>query len=245
MATLTKKKKRPVKVSPAISKKALKKARKAVASKGGKNIHYLLILDRSGSMGSVRKETINNFNEQIQMIKSLEKRYPGQKYNVSLVLFNHDIDVKFLCKPTSEIKEFTEKDYIPDGTTALHDACGKGISELEKKTSKGNNVVVVIMTDGHENSSTEYSYKAITSTIDRKKKDGWTISYMGADQDAMAAAKSLHIPVSNSINYNNTNVGISASLSTLKRSMDSYTMSVSSSGSADMENFFTKKKKKK
>lgn len=174
--------------------------------------HYFLILDKSGSMSSVRDVTISGFNEQIQTIQSLEKKYPNQKYFVSLLTFNDEIQENYIDRPASEIPEITVKDYQPKNGTALLDAMGFGISKLEDKLSPDMNdsnkivtAVIIVMTDGQENSSKTWSIPKVKELVDRlSKNDKWTISFIGANQDAVLMGSSLGVNLSNSMNYSDS-----------------------------------------
>lgn len=190
--------------------------------------HYLLILDKSGSMSSVRSSTIKSFNEQIQTIKSLNKKFPDQKYFMSLISFNNSVDEIFMNIPADDLKEISEKDYIPEGSTALLDAMGQGITRLEDKIAPRMNdvekevtAVVVIMTDGEENASIEWKAEGkIKTLIDRLNKDNrWTISYIGANQNAILNSSNYGIYSTNTVNYAATARGTSAVADALSNTM--------------------------
>ncbi len=178
--------------------------------------HYLLILDKSGSMGSVRKETINNFNEQVQTIKKLELEYPNQKYFVSLITFSDEMQEVMMDIPASEVKELTLEDYVPGGMTALWHAMGQGISKLKDKLtpkmtdiSKIVSSVIVVMTDGGENHSLHLPEKWTSERLkplieSLNKDDRWTISFLGANQDAVLTSSQVGINVGNTLNYAST-----------------------------------------
>lgn len=183
--------------------------------------HYLLILDKSGSMGSVRQETINNFNEQVQTIKKLEAQYPDQKYFVSLITFSDGMEEIMMDVPASEVKELTSEDYVPGGMTALYHAMGQGISKLKDKltprmtdTSKIVSSVVVVMTDGGENHSMMHPEKWTSERLkplveSLNKDDRWTISFLGANQDAVLTSSQVGINIGNTLNYASTTKGTS------------------------------------
>lgn len=193
--------------------------------------HYLLILDKSGSMGSVRQETINNFNEQVQTIKKLEAQYPDQKYFVSLITFSDGMEEVMMDIPASEVKELTEKDYVPGGMTALYHAMGQGISKLKDKltprmtdTSKIVSSVVVVMTDGGENHShflpekwTSERLKPLVESLN--KDDRWTISFLGANQDAVLTSSQVGINIGNTLNYASTTRGTSNVTTAMKATL--------------------------
>ncbi len=187
--------------------------------------HYLLILDRSGSMSSCWDSTIRGLNEQLGTIRHLEEKYPEQRYFVSLVVFDTEIDTIMENKPISEVKDFNGNEFPPRGGTALHDAIGVGISNLKaqlaKKDTNSNSIstaLVVVMTDGEENSSKEHNSESIKKVINELEKGGaWTFSYMGANQDAILAASRYGISAGNSINYSSTMAGATAASATLTR----------------------------
>lgn len=189
--------------------------------------HYLLVLDRSGSMGSCWKSTIEGLNEQLATIRSLEEKYPEQRYYVTLVVFDYEITTVFEDKAIKEIDDFDGTEFPPRGSTALHDAMGIGISNLrtklakkDKKNDSISTALVVVMTDGGENASKEYNSKSIKSIIEELEEDGsWTFSFMGANQDSFLTARDFGIAAGNVVNYTSTNDGATAAYSTLNQAM--------------------------
>lgn len=177
--------------------------------------HYLLVLDRSGSMQSCWDATIGGLNEQLNTIRHLEEQYPEQRYFVSLVVFDTEIDTILEDTPISEVKDFDGTEFPPRMATALHDAMGTGISNLkatlskkDKKSDSISTAIVVVMTDGHENSSKEHNANSIKEIIQELEETGaWTFSYMGANQDAVLAARAYGIGAGNSITYASTQKG--------------------------------------
>lgn len=177
--------------------------------------HYLLVLDRSGSMGSCWDATISGLNEQLNTIRHLEEKYPEQRYFVSLVVFDNEIDTILEDMPISKVEDFDGTEFPPRNSTALHDAMGLGISNLkaslkkkDKKSDSISTAIVVVMTDGWENSSREHNSETIREMIqDLEKTGAWTFSYMGANQDAVLAARAYGIGAGNSITYSSTAKG--------------------------------------
>lgn len=189
--------------------------------------HYLLVLDRSGSMSSCWDSTIRGLNEQFGTIRHLEEKYPEQRYFVSLVVFDTEIDTIMENRPISEVKDFDGSEFPPRGGTALHDAMGVGISNLkayltkkDKDSKDISTALVVVMTDGEENSSREHNSESIKKTIQELEKTGaWTFSYMGANQDAVLAASRYGIRAGNSITYASTARGATVAYDTLSRGL--------------------------
>lgn len=213
--------------------------------------HYLLVLDRSGSMRSCWTSTINGLNEQLGTIRALEEKYPEQKYFITLVAFDNEIETIIEDMPISKVKDFDGTEFPPRGMTALHDAMGMSISNLktklskkEKETDSISTALVVVMTDGDENDSKEYNTESIKNLIDElNATDAWTFSYMGANQDAILTAKSFGIVAGNSVNYSSTTRGAFAANSTLSKAIGarayasnmSYTNAVASGGGITLD----------
>jgi uncharacterized protein YegL len=169
--------------------------------------YYQLILDRSGSMKDCMSETISGFNEQVQMIRSLEERFPEQEVRVSLTLFNQSVHHPIQMQPAGEIKDLNRETYVPDGMTALYDAIGEAVMSLKAQVEtevreEKASVVVVIITDGYENSSKLFGLRAIRHLIRELEDTGkWTFSFLGAGIDAMAEAEKINIRKSNAMRY--------------------------------------------
>lgn len=213
--------------------------------------HYLLILDRSGSMQSCWDSTINGLNEQLGTIRGLEKKYPEQRYFISLIAFDNEIQTIVDDVPVSEVEDFDGTEFPPRGMTALHDAMGIGISNLKTKIEKSNKenddistALVVIMTDGGENGSQEYNSKSIKKIIDElDSTDAWTFSFMGANQDAILTANSFGIGAGNSVTYSSTSIGATVAAGTFSKAMGmrgasnnmAYTTSLQENGTATMD----------
>jgi len=117
---------------------------------------------------------------------------------LTLIQFDHEYTVSYENTKMSEVPPLTRETYKPRGSTALLDAIGKFISG---PTSPSVSVVVVIFTDGLENSSKTYTKAHIKDLIKQKTKDGWTFVYMGANQDAFAEAGSMGIAAAHTMNY--------------------------------------------
>jgi hypothetical protein len=191
-----------------------------------KKTYYQLILDKSGSMNDCVQATVNGFNEQMQMIRSMRQRYPEQEFLVSLTTFNNQIffdldavnpeNVKDLAPDYSEDRLFKGKNttivYKPYGMTALYDAIGQSIKRIRERANEElindmASVVVVIITDGHENSSKEYSFSQIQSMIkELELSDNWTFSYLSNTPDAVDYAKSMNIKEMNALRYSKQNL---------------------------------------
>jgi hypothetical protein len=159
-------------------------------------IYNLIILDESGSMESIKSLTINGFNEVAQTVKGVEKQFPEQEHFISLVSFN-GLGIKTILdkQAIAKLNQIDEKTYLPDSSTPLFDAIGFSVGKLKNDLidEKGFNVLVTILTDGEENSSKEYNGNQIRRIIEEQKKQGWTFTYIGANQDVEKVALSINI----------------------------------------------------
>lgn len=174
------------------------------------NIYNLIILDESGSMSSVYDETLQAVNEAICGIRKNQEEFGGQNHFVSIVTFEGNgmdgVKVRRDRVPVIEVADFTRKDYCPGGCTPFYDAMGKSIMGLEPHVRKEDKVMVTVITDGYENSSVEYSGRAIKALVERKRAKGWAFAYIGANQDAVEAARNLNIR--NALNFEANGAGV-------------------------------------
>jgi uncharacterized protein YegL len=148
-------------------------------------------------MSSIYRETLTSINEVLGGIRKDQEEHPEQKNYVTIVTFEGNgikgIKTRRDRVPIESIKDFSEADYRPGGCTPLYDAMGKTLNELEGLIHKDDRVLATVITDGMENSSQEYSGKTIKALVDRLREKGWTLAYIGANQDAVEVAKELHI----------------------------------------------------
>ena len=174
------------------------------------NIYNVIILDESGSMSSIYRETLNSVNEVLSGIRKDQEEHPEQKNFVTIVTFEGDgikgIKTRRDRVPIESIKDFSNADYRPGGCTPLYDAMGKTLNELEGLVHDGDRVLATVITDGRENSSEEYSGRTIIAMVDRLRKKGWTLAYIGANQDAVEVAKDMHIQ--NALEFDATGEGV-------------------------------------
>jgi len=173
------------------------------------NIYNVIILDESGSMSSIYNETIQSMNEVLNGIRRDQEEHPDQHHYVTLVTFEGNgiagIKMRRDRVPIGQESDFTTADYRPGGCTPLYDAMGKTLNQMEALVKGDDRVFATVITDGMENSSTEYSGKTVKTMVDRLRKKGWVLAYIGANQDAVEVARDLHI--SNALNYDATPEG--------------------------------------
>lgn len=157
----------------------------------------IFVLDKSGSMQGYEKDTIGGFNT----ILAENKNRPENVY-ITTILFDSKVHKLHNRVDINKIKDLTANDYFASGNTALLDAVGSAIIDGHKPNSPYKNVMMVIITDGEENSSREYSLDTVKSLINSAEKEkGWEFVFLGANIDAIGAAESIGIKSSNSTQY--------------------------------------------
>lgn len=171
----------------------------------------VFILDRSGSMHGLEKDTIGGFNS----LLAKQKKEKGEAL-VSTVLFDGEAEVLHDRIPPENIAEMTEKDYSVGGCTALLDAVGGAIHHIGNihKYARNEDVpehtLFVITTDGMENASRQYTAKRVKEMIRRQKeKYGWEFLFLGANMDAVEAAASIGIDEDRAVRYHADRAGTS------------------------------------
>lgn len=169
----------------------------------------VLIIDKSGSMQSIKQDAIGGFNTFLDKQKAIDR-----KANVTFALFDHTYELIHNGKDINEVDNLTEDTYSPSGMTALLDAVGRTIDSVGKRldakeeAKKPENVIVFILTDGQENSSSDYSRDRIKEMIEHQQsKYSWEFIYGGANQDAFAEAGGMGIRAQNTFNYSSTGEG--------------------------------------
>jgi uncharacterized protein YegL len=162
----------------------------------------VFILDRSGSMSGLEKDTIGGFNSMMERQKNEE----GEAL-VSTVLFDNISTVLHDRVKLEDVKPLTTKDYYVGGCTALLDAVGGAVHHISnvhryiREEDRPAKTVFVITTDGMENASRKYSRAKVREMIEEKQTEGWTFIFLGANIDAAVEAEGIGIGRENSVDY--------------------------------------------
>jgi hypothetical protein len=160
-----------------------------------------------------------------------QKDHPELQQYLTFASFNSGKDylkVRYSVTPIDDVKEITKEDYVACGCTALYDAMGEMISELKRKITEEDRILVTVITDGYENSSTHWSGPQIKSLVEELRHEGWTFTYIGANQDVEAVAGSMGIR--NTLAFEETDEGtkemFEVEVSARKRFMDKVSRSI-------------------
>ena len=168
-----------------------------------KGTEIIFILDRSGSMSGLESDTIGGYNSLLKKQKATEG-----KVIVSTILFNSWSNVIHDRLELSKVPFLTEKEYTAGGCTALLDAIGGAIKHIgdvhtyEREEDRPEHTLVIITTDGMENSSRRYDYARVKMMIERAKEQyGWEFLFLGANIDAITVANRFGIDSDRTANY--------------------------------------------
>lgn len=168
--------------------------------------HIAFIVDGSESMSTIQGAVIEGFNTTIDTINA--NKQSDQKVKITRTDFNHNVNVRFVKKGVGKLERMSTQNYIPTGMTAMYDAVGVTIEELERVVKSDEPVLVKIFSDGMENSSHKWTAQRLGAKIQElQDKQGWTFEYIGANQDLSKVSDQLHIPKGNIVNYASTPVG--------------------------------------
>lgn len=189
-----------------------------------------VILDKSGSMGSAVEPTISGFNE---FLATMKREVPDA--SVGLTLFDTQYEERYIGAPIRKVANLTRLTYMPGGNTALYDAIGRTIRNIEALREKPEKVVICIVTDGQENSSHEFNQRQIFDLIAEKSAAGWQFTFLGAEQDAYASGESLGIQHASIMNYGKSPVGTQSMFNNVSSSTSSYLRGQSTSVTYDAD----------
>jgi len=188
----------------------------------------VFVLDMTGSMETLKADTIGGFNNFVN-----EQKQGSGEATMSLIVFNSSEYRKvFENKKIENVKPLTEKEYRPSAMTPLLDAIGRTINEVGNRldktpeNDKPEKVILVILTDGEENSSREFSRDKIFEMINHQRdKYSWEFIFLGANQDAFLEAGKLGIRAIDIQNFYYTSAGIAYTYTTSSNAVKSYRVS--------------------
>ncbi len=190
-----------------------------------KNLTELVfVLDKSGSMSGLEKDTIGGFNSMLE-----KQRGEEGDVVISTVLFDDHMQVLHDRTDLAGIGNLTDKDYTVGGSTALLDALGNSIRHINKvqkalpEDERPAKTMFIITTDGQENSSHDFSYEKIRKMVEKKQeKKQWEFLFLGANMDAISAAASIGIKANRAANFRCDAVGTAVNYSALSKAVSKF-----------------------
>ena len=169
-----------------------------------------IILDRSGSMESIKEATITAFNTFIK-----DQKKDGLPTNLSFIQFDDQYEKNYIEKDIHLAKELNAQTFEPRGVTALLDAIGRTVKSTKKRIKnksekkRPDKVIIAIITDGYENASKEYTREKIFKMIrKREEKDNWKFVFLAANQDAIAEGARFGIHQDRAMTYRADKQGV-------------------------------------
>ena len=181
----------------------------------------VFILDRSGSMSGLEKDTIGGYNSMIEK----QKKEEGDAI-VSTILFDDKVEVLHDRKDLTDVKPITDKEYYVRGCTALLDAVGSTIHRIGKlnkelpEEDRPEKTLFIITTDGMENASKEYSYDKVKKMVEKKKeKNHWEFIFLGANIDAVEVAGRFGVAANRAVRYECDAVGTALNFKVMSKMM--------------------------
>jgi electron transfer flavoprotein alpha subunit len=169
--------------------------------------HIAVVLDRSGSMSGIKRQTTVSLDEFLRKQKDV-----GGNASITLAQFDDEYEIVWEDKNLSETTSVS-RFYRPRGLTALLDAIGKTINSVganlaaKPEDDRPDKVIFVILTDGLENASREYTREKIFDMIrHQEEKYGWEFVFLGANQDAIGVGRDLGIKMGSAATYDTTKV---------------------------------------
>lgn len=187
--------------------------------------YVAIVLDQSSSMSSSKEQAVAGYNDTVEELKELNKD-PDIEMIVSLVTFDSYVQEHLWNVPAEQLKKSTYESFKPDRCTALRDGLGYTIDKLlETKLAKDDAVLVILISDGGENSSKHVSADVLKSKIEEcQAGDQWTFTYMGCSEENLkAVAASTGMLAANMAVWNNhDNVGTARAMAQNKSKLRSY-----------------------
>lgn len=162
---------------------------------------FLYIMDASGSMYNVTEDVIGGFNQFIH-----EQQAQKDKAYLTSVVFNHEVKTLYDSKDIQMVTELDRTSYRANGSTALFDAIGQSVMNLENRVST-NKVLVTIMTDGYENASKYFTRSKIKRIIEKKSSEGWEFIFAGANIDVDKVGDDIGIKKSQRLKFTSDSKG--------------------------------------
>jgi hypothetical protein len=175
------------------------------------------VVDRSGSMASIRDDAIGGFNSFL----AGQQAHPDPA-RMTVVLFDHEYLVHSAGEDIHDVRPLDHASYVPRGMTALLDAVGRTIDDVGARlrdtpeAERPGKVVFAILTDGQENASTDYGYDRVADMIRHQREQySWEFLFLAANQDAIASASALAIDPQDALHFAATPQGVRAVLASL------------------------------
>ena len=208
-------------------------------------IHISVVLDRSGSMARIADFVVDGFNEYLN-----EQRQRDGTARLSLVQFDSSDPFEVLIdgRDLKRVYDLDHAAYQPRGMTPLMDAVGGMIGRIDSDVAnrKSANLeeedqIVVVVTDGQENASREFTRATIFELVEKRRQDGWVFVFLGADQDSYAEGQAMGVAGANTANWVKSKKGVDKVWRDLGHATSVHRMKQKAARMADRDRFYAEK----
>jgi len=186
-----------------------------------------IVLDRSSSMNSIKKETIGGTNEQFSALRDSDD---AANTHVAFFSFNEKVTPVFKnddgtpkLVPCSDLEDISAADYFPSGMTAMYDAVGDAIDFFVAEAKKADDVLIVVISDGAENKSKRFTSEQISGQVKELQDSGWNFTYIGANQDLSLVQAQLGFHEGNMMAFDSSSAGTITMNNVVGGALRSYT----------------------
>lgn len=164
--------------------------------------HAYILLDRTGSMGSIWAEALGSVNAYVEALtKPADGAKPSEDDKVTLAVFDHHAGLQFdvlrRAVTAASWKKVTDAEASPRGMTPLFDSIARIVALAEEDQPA--RAVIVVMTDGHENASKEVTKDGARAALDRARAKGWEVIFLGAEFGKFSDAEAVGVGGSKSM----------------------------------------------
>lgn len=196
--------------------------------------HVLMIVDMSGSMQDLAADVRGGFNTYVADLRKDD----DAKYRLTVTLFDTEFIPLCVAAKLKDVPKLTPKNYYARGMTALIDAVGKTVAEFEAKTpdlADGDRVLVVVQTDGQENSSREFRTEQIAELIKTREATGkWSFVFLGAGPDAWTQASGMGFAAAQTVQTQHSSAGYSGTYAAAAGASRSFARGASGAAAAEI-----------
>lgn len=180
----------------------------------GQAVHSYFLLDRTGSMEAMKDGVLSGYKKYV----TEQQTQPGVMYH-TLAQFDSENPFEIIVEATEIRKVSTELPFAPRAATPLYDAIDLMIDYAERTSDGSDDVIIVVLTDGHENASRKASRQGVLEKVERLKKRGWTFVFLGANIDSYATGGAMGWARGSTMNYAATSSGADYGWGTVSAAM--------------------------
>jgi hypothetical protein len=189
--------------------------------------HFIICLDRSGSMQPIQRQAVDTFNQNVKAIREGAEK-SGQESTISLTTFGGDIQTPYFCDPVRTLKTYDYNEYRPTGGTPLFDAVGRMINKLRERTDASDENVsymFIVITDGEENASSLKANELTARMAEVQKTDRWSFAFLLPPRHGQSFCRNFKIPEGNVREWEATSQGIAQAAQSVDLGIGSYYVS--------------------